>query len=194
MAARLAAPRRGKVTAVVKTDGMPRLSEMWKDCAQLLVATRAGVACEFMDVDCAAYRLIQHPHDFDVVVASDLFGDIHLIEARAGGLARRIAAEVGKPLVQAEAEAASSVSILRAVARRSGERLTRRVIVHRDCYDAFVDHPQGATAALARGDPMDRATAVGPMISVEARAAGGVPRTRAQTVYGMPDRGGPIVL
>jgi len=73
--ARLAAHRRGKMTVVVKTHGMPLLSALWKDCAQR-AAAREGVGCEPIDVDYAAYRLIQHPHAFDVVVSSNVFGDI----------------------------------------------------------------------------------------------------------------------
>lgn len=73
--ARLAAHRRGKMTVVVKTDGVPLLSTLWKDCAQR-AAAHEGVTCTFIDVDYAAYRLIQEPHGFDVVVASNLFGDI----------------------------------------------------------------------------------------------------------------------
>ncbi len=48
---------------------------MWKDCAGR-AAEREGVDCECLDVDYAAYRLIQQPGAFDVVVASNVFGDI----------------------------------------------------------------------------------------------------------------------
>lgn len=53
----------------------------------------------------------------------------------------------------------------------AGQRCTanRRVIAHASCYEAFLDRLQKAVAGLAWGDPMERATVVGPMISVEAR-------------------------
>jgi 3-isopropylmalate dehydrogenase len=73
--ARLAAHRRGKMTVVVKTNGVPLLTALWKDCAQR-AAAHENVGCEFMDVDYAAYRLVQVPHGFDIVVAPNLFGDI----------------------------------------------------------------------------------------------------------------------
>lgn len=73
--ARLAAHRRGKMAVVVKSDGMPLLSALWMECAQR-AAAREEVDCESVDVDYAAYRLIQHPQGFDVVVASNVFGDI----------------------------------------------------------------------------------------------------------------------
>ncbi len=73
--ARLAARRRGRMTVVLKTHGMPLLSTLWKDCARR-AAVREGVDCECVDVDYAAYRLIQEPDAFDVVVSSNVFGDI----------------------------------------------------------------------------------------------------------------------
>lgn len=73
--ARLAAHRRGKMAVVVKSDGVPLLSALWMECAQR-AAAREEVDCESVDVDYAAYRLIQHPQELDVVVASNVFGDI----------------------------------------------------------------------------------------------------------------------
>jgi acyl-CoA reductase-like NAD-dependent aldehyde dehydrogenase/nicotinamidase-related amidase len=53
----------------------------------------------------------------------------------------------------------------------AGQRCTanRRVIVHASCYEAFLDLLRRVVAGLAWGDPLERATVVGPMISVEAR-------------------------
>lgn len=73
--ARLAAYRRGKMTVVVKANGVPLLTALWKDCARR-AAEHKGVGCEFVDVDYAAYRLLQHAREFDVVVAPNLFGDV----------------------------------------------------------------------------------------------------------------------
>jgi aldehyde dehydrogenase (NAD+) len=53
----------------------------------------------------------------------------------------------------------------------AGQQCTanRRVIVHASCYEAFLDLLREAVAGLAWGDPLERATVVGPLISVEAR-------------------------
>ncbi len=53
----------------------------------------------------------------------------------------------------------------------AGQRCTanRRVIVHADCYDEFLRRLRDAVTALPWGDPMDRATVVGPMIGPAAR-------------------------
>ncbi|HVS00682.1 MAG TPA: isocitrate/isopropylmalate family dehydrogenase, partial [Thermoanaerobaculia bacterium] len=73
--ARLARQRRGRLTVVVKVSGLPALSALWRDCA-LEVAGHAGVACSFLDIDYAAYQLLQAPRELDVVVAPNCFGDI----------------------------------------------------------------------------------------------------------------------
>jgi 3-isopropylmalate dehydrogenase len=74
-AARLAASRRGRLTVVYKEAGVPSISELWRDCAREASAQFA-VECVLLDIDHMAYRLIQHPEEFDVVAAPNLFGDV----------------------------------------------------------------------------------------------------------------------
>ena len=74
-AARIAAARLRKLLVVVKDGGMPSVSELWRECGSA-AAREAGVACSFANVDLAAYLLIQHARDLDVVVAPNLFGDV----------------------------------------------------------------------------------------------------------------------
>lgn len=74
-AARLAAHRRGEMTIVVKDAGVPSISRLWRDCAAE-VAAHLGVRQHVMDVDHAAYHLLQQAQRLDVVVAPNLFGDI----------------------------------------------------------------------------------------------------------------------
>jgi 3-isopropylmalate dehydrogenase len=74
-AASLAVARRGALAVVVKDGGLPAVSELWRDTATA-IAAGAGVAVRFLNVDLAAYLLVQHPHDLDVVVAPNLFGDV----------------------------------------------------------------------------------------------------------------------
>lgn len=75
VAAHLAADRRGELLVVIKDGGMPELSNLWRDCARE-AAVDAGVRCRFANVDLAAYLLIQHARELDVVVAPNLFGDV----------------------------------------------------------------------------------------------------------------------
>jgi 3-isopropylmalate dehydrogenase len=74
-AARIAATRRGRLTVVAKPGGLPAMTELWSDCAAAS-ARAAGVQYALMHVDHAAYSLVQHAPDFDVIAAPNLFGDI----------------------------------------------------------------------------------------------------------------------
>ena len=75
VAAEQAAGRRGSLAVVVKSAGIPAVSGLWQECA-LDSAGEAGVECSFLEVDHAAFQLIQRPHDLDVVAAPDLYGDV----------------------------------------------------------------------------------------------------------------------
>ncbi len=73
--ARLAASRRRRMAVIVKPGGIPSVSRLWCDCAAD-AARATGVELANLDVDYAAYRLIQHAHDLDVIVAPNMLGDI----------------------------------------------------------------------------------------------------------------------
>jgi 3-isopropylmalate dehydrogenase len=73
--AKLAHQRRRQLTVVVKDGGLPALTALWRETAED-VATRAGLRASFVNIDLAAYQLIQYPRNFDVVVADNLFGDV----------------------------------------------------------------------------------------------------------------------
>jgi 3-isopropylmalate dehydrogenase len=75
IAAVLAAARRGELAVVVKDGGLPAMTALWRDVGTE-AAARAGVSVEFVNVDLAAYLLVQEPRRFDVVVAGNLFGDV----------------------------------------------------------------------------------------------------------------------
>ncbi len=75
VAAALASARRGKLSVAVKDGGIPGISALWREVGRE-VAGRAGVEVAFVDVDLAAYRLLQEPQTFDVLAASNLFGDV----------------------------------------------------------------------------------------------------------------------
>lgn len=75
VAARAAAARRGAFHVIVKEGGVPTVTALWRDVGTS-VAGEIGVETTFMNIDLAAYELIQNPARFDVVVAPNLFGDV----------------------------------------------------------------------------------------------------------------------
>jgi 3-isopropylmalate dehydrogenase len=75
VAARAAAARRGGLHVIVKDGGVPTITALWREVGSA-VAKLHGVEASFMNVDLAAYELIQNPSRFDVVVAPNLFGDV----------------------------------------------------------------------------------------------------------------------
>jgi len=75
VAARAAAHRCGHLHVIVKEGGVPTVTALWREIGSA-VARKHGVEVEFMNIDLAAYELIQNPTRFDVIVAPNLFGDI----------------------------------------------------------------------------------------------------------------------
>jgi 3-isopropylmalate dehydrogenase len=75
VAAGLAASRSGRLAVVVKRGGAPAISALWDECA-VEAALVHGLNPTLLDVDFAAYHLLQHPHELDVVVAPNLLGDV----------------------------------------------------------------------------------------------------------------------
>jgi 3-isopropylmalate dehydrogenase len=71
-----AAQRRRKILSVIgKNSGLPAIHSLWRACA-LEAAGTFRVEASFLDVDYAAYKLLQEPESFDVIVAPNCFGDI----------------------------------------------------------------------------------------------------------------------
>ena len=75
VACRHALKRRGELAVVTKPNGIPAVSELWIEATRAL-AGRYGLSIRELEIDYANFALIQHPQAFDVVVTSNLFGDI----------------------------------------------------------------------------------------------------------------------
>jgi methanogen homoisocitrate dehydrogenase len=73
------ASRRRKLTIVHKANVLKSDHLFLSTCR--LVAEQRGVACEDMIVDAAAYNLVVRPERFDVMVTTNIFGDILSDEA-----------------------------------------------------------------------------------------------------------------
>ena len=71
-----AARRRRKLLAVIgKSSGLPAIHSLWRTCA-LELGEASGVEVSLLDIDYAAYKLLQEPETFDVIAAPNCFGDI----------------------------------------------------------------------------------------------------------------------
>lgn len=68
--------RRGKVTSVTKSNAMGYGMVLWDRVFEEVAAQFPDVTTESLLVDAACMDFIRRPEDFDVVVASNLFGDI----------------------------------------------------------------------------------------------------------------------
>ncbi|MFZ2471913.1 MAG: isocitrate/isopropylmalate dehydrogenase family protein [Methanothrix sp.] len=73
------AARRRKLTIIHKSNVLKSDSLFLKTCRA--VAARRGVLCDDMLVDAAAYNMVVNPKRFDVLVTTNLFGDILSDEA-----------------------------------------------------------------------------------------------------------------
>ncbi|MBP5168516.1 MAG: 3-isopropylmalate dehydrogenase [Oscillospiraceae bacterium] len=67
--------RRGKVTSVDKANVLES-SRLWRETVHRVAEEYEGVTVEDMLVDNTAQQLIRNPAQFDVIVTSNMFGDI----------------------------------------------------------------------------------------------------------------------
>ena len=76
------------VTSVTKSNASPHASVLWDEVVASVAADYPDVSWQSMLVDAAAARLVLAPQEFDVIVASNLHGDIlsDLTGALAGSL------------------------------------------------------------------------------------------------------------
>ncbi len=68
--------RRGKLASVTKSNAQKHSMVFWDEVTDLVAADYPDVAVTRYHVDAIAARFVTHPASLDVVVASNLFGDI----------------------------------------------------------------------------------------------------------------------
>ena len=80
--------RRGHVTSVTKSNAQKYSMVFWDEMTRLVAADYPDVTVSMMHIDAMAARMVMAPETLDVVVASNLFGDIltDLGAAIQGGL------------------------------------------------------------------------------------------------------------
>lgn len=87
-AAQLATERTGRLVSATKSNGIIHTMPFWDEVARETVEDFPGVTLEKVLVDALAARVVLSPDSLDVIVASNLFGDIlsDLAAAVAGSL------------------------------------------------------------------------------------------------------------
>jgi 3-isopropylmalate dehydrogenase len=76
----LALQRSGRLCSVDKANVLD-VSQLWRDRVEAIAADYPGVSLSHMYVDNAAMQLVRAPKQFDVILTSNLFGDILSDEA-----------------------------------------------------------------------------------------------------------------
>ncbi len=96
-ACELARGRRGRLTIVHKANVLRATCGLFREAALAVAAEYPDVQAEEMLVDTAALRLVTDPERFDVIVTTNLFGDILSDEAAGlvGGLGLAPSGNVG---------------------------------------------------------------------------------------------------
>ncbi|MCX6432859.1 MAG: tartrate dehydrogenase [Actinobacteria bacterium] len=72
----LAARRRQLVTSATKSNGIIHTMPFWDEVVEDIAGSYPGVTLEKRLIDALCAEIVQRPADFDVIVASNLFGDI----------------------------------------------------------------------------------------------------------------------
>jgi isocitrate/isopropylmalate dehydrogenase len=109
----LAARRRRKVTVVHKANVLRLSDGFFLQCAREVAERHAGIACEERLVDAMAALLIRDPGQFDVIVTTNMFGDILSDEACeiAGSLGIGASLNAGDRFAVAQAQHGSAPDI-----------------------------------------------------------------------------------
>jgi tartrate dehydrogenase/decarboxylase/D-malate dehydrogenase len=98
-AATLAEQRSGRIVSATKSNGIIHTMPFWDDVVAEVVGEHGGLALESVLIDALAARVVLHPRSLDVIVASNLFGDIlsDLVAAVAGSIGVAPSANLNPP-------------------------------------------------------------------------------------------------
>ena len=104
---------RKKVTIVHKANILKTVSGMFLDVSREVAKEFTDIECEEMIVDATCMKLVMNPWQFDVIVTTNLFGDIisDLCAGLVGGLGLAPGANIGKDAAMFEAVHGSAPDI-----------------------------------------------------------------------------------
>ena len=104
---------RKKVTLVHKANILKAVSGLFLDVAREVASEYSDIQCEEMIVDAACMNLVLNPQRFDVIVTTNLFGDIisDLCAGLIGGLGLAPGANIGRNAAMFEAVHGSAPDI-----------------------------------------------------------------------------------
>ncbi|MEM9916913.1 MAG: 3-isopropylmalate dehydrogenase [Bacteroidota bacterium] len=97
LAFKAAGQRRKKLLLVDKANVL-ETSRLWRETVRAMASQYPDIALDYMFVDNAAMQLIQYPKQFDVVLTSNMFGDILSDEASvlSGSMGLLPSASIGR--------------------------------------------------------------------------------------------------
>jgi acyl-CoA reductase-like NAD-dependent aldehyde dehydrogenase len=128
--------------AVVKTDGVPSVSRLWRDALER--ETRGlGLSISLIEVDNAAYQLVNNARQFDEIVAPNMFGDVLgdvgalLLGSRGMSFSGNFGSD-GRAVYQTAHGAAFDIA---------GRDLAGEAVFHKNVFNAF--YAPGLANALA---------------------------------------------
>ncbi|HEY8367829.1 MAG TPA: isocitrate/isopropylmalate dehydrogenase family protein [Thermodesulfobacteriota bacterium] len=163
--------RQGRVTAVHKQNVLKLGDGLFLDCCREVASRYPEVAFDTAHVDAFAMFLVQRPEAYDVIVTTNLFGDVLSDEAAGlvGGLGLAPSLNVGADIAMAQAVHGSAPDIAgRGIANPVAEILSMQMLL--------------AWLGQRHDDDAARAAA--------ARIAGAVDRVIAEGRVRTPDLGG----
>jgi len=147
---------RRKVTLVHKANILKTVSGLFLDVSRGVAENYPDIECEEMIVDATCMKLVMDPQQFDVIVTTNLFGDIisDLCAGLVGGLGLAPGANIGREVSIFEAVHGSAPDIAgRKIANPCALLLTAaQMLSHLGMQDK-ADRLHGAiTATIAAGD------------------------------------------
>jgi isocitrate dehydrogenase (NAD+) len=147
---------RKKVTLVHKANILKTVSGLFLDVAREVSEGYPDIVCEEMIVDATCMKLVMDPHQFDVIVTTNLFGDIisDLCAGLVGGLGLAPGANIGTEAAIFEAVHGSAPDIAgKKIANPCALLLSAvQMLSHLGMQDRAVRLQQAITQTIADGD------------------------------------------
>ncbi|WP_327686353.1 isocitrate/isopropylmalate dehydrogenase family protein [Streptomyces sp. NBC_00467] len=187
----LARRRRGKVTAVHKANVLKLSDTLFLREVRKVAAGFPEVELDELIVDAAAAALIRRPDDFDVIVTTNMFGDILSDEAAelSGSLGLGGSLNVGHDVAVAQAQHGSAPDIAgRGIANPTSLILSAAMLLdwrgRRDGNDAMIAAAAGIESAVEHvlDEPASRTRDLGGSLGTAAFTTHVVAQLRDQSV------------